>query len=520
MSTHAAGSGGEDARRVAVVLHEHEVPDLQPAVALALDAQARASRRYFGAGNVVALEEVHLRAGTARPRLALAQKLSFAPSSRMRSAGTCASQKPCASVSRGTPFSPLKMVTLSRSLVEPHAPGEELPGVRDRVLLEVVAEREVAQHLEEGVVARRVSHVLEVVVLAPGAHALLRRRGPVVVALLAAQFKDVFTGREKRDYNRATTSQKCVRAGGKHNDLENVGFTARHHTFFEMLGNFSFGDYFKKDAIALRLGVRDRGARGSTGPARRHRLQRRERPAAATTRRRALARSGVPAERILSSATRTTSGRWATPAPAAPAARSTSTRATTFPAPSAAGRACLGVACDCDRWLEFWNLVFMQFERDAKGELTPLPKPSIDTGAGLERIAACSRASAPTTTPTCSSRSSRARRALRASRYGAEPDDRRVHARHRRPLARDRFLIADGVMPVQRRPRLRAPPDHAPGDPPRPEARLRATVPVPARPCGVKRMGGAYPELHGQLASVVRVVKAEEDASAPRSSTR
>ena len=201
------------------------------------------------------------------------------------------------------------------------------------------------------------------------------------------QFKDVFLGLEKRDYARATTSQKCVRAGGKHNDLENVGFTNRHHTFFEMLGNFSFGDYFKKDAIAYAwelitspewFGIDKaklyvtifKGENGVPRDAEAYDLW---------------LGQGVPKDRIYEFGRKTISGRWATPAPAAPAARFTTTWARQ-PAIRVIQTASFG--CDCGRYVELWNLVFMQFDRDASGKLNPLPKPSIDTGAGLERIAA------------------------------------------------------------------------------------------------------------------------------------
>ena len=199
------------------------------------------------------------------------------------------------------------------------------------------------------------------------------------------QFKDVFLGKEKRDYVRAASSQRCVRAGGKHNDLENVGYTARHHTFFEMLGNFSFGDYFKKDAIRFawefvtgkqRLRHRSRAAHGHGLPHRRRGV-------------RHLAQGiGLPPERSCASATSraaapTTSGRWATPAPAARAPKSSTTTARDIP-----GGPPGSPDADGDRWIEIWNLVFMQFDRAADGKLTPLPKPSVDTGMGLERIAA------------------------------------------------------------------------------------------------------------------------------------
>ena len=162
-----------------------------------------------------------------------------------------------------------------------------------------------------------------------------------------------------------------MRVSGKHNDLDNVGPSLRHHTFFEMLGNFSFGDYFKKDAIAVRLDAADRGLEDAGGPAGGLDLQGRGRHPA---RRRGLRASGGGSCRpsaSSSSAPTTTSGRWATPARAAAARRST-----TSAAPAAIPE------------IEIWNNVFMEFDRSADGTLTPLPAPSIDTGMGLERITA------------------------------------------------------------------------------------------------------------------------------------
>jgi alanyl-tRNA synthetase len=203
------------------------------------------------------------------------------------------------------------------------------------------------------------------------------------------QFKDVFTGREKRDYARATTSQKCVRAGGKHNDLDNVGYTARHHTFFEMLGNFSFGDYFKAEAIAYawefvtvtlgldkaRLAVTVfNGERGLPWDEEAFELW---------------AKQGVPRERIYKLGYKDNFWAMGDTGPCGPCSEIHFHQGDDIPcAEVAAGRPCQGVACDCDRWLEIWNLVFMQFERkEADAPLIPLPKPSIDTGAGLERMA-------------------------------------------------------------------------------------------------------------------------------------
>ncbi|MGD0507375.1 MAG: alanine--tRNA ligase [Terriglobales bacterium] len=200
------------------------------------------------------------------------------------------------------------------------------------------------------------------------------------------QFKDVFLGLEKRDYARATTSQKCVRAGGKHNDLENVGFTNRHHTFFEMLGNFSFGDYFKKDAIAYAwelitspewFGIDKeklyatvfKGENGVPRDAEAYDLW---------------LGQGVPKDRVFEFGAKDNFWQMGDTGPCGPcseihydmgvAASDQSHTDCTF-------------GCDCGRYVELWNLVFMQFDRDSSGKLTPLPKPSIDTGAGLERIA-------------------------------------------------------------------------------------------------------------------------------------
>ncbi len=284
------------------------------------------------------------------------------------------------------------------------------------------------------------------------------------------QFKSVFLGDERRDYRRATSSQKCVRAGGKHNDLENVGRTARHHTFFEMLGNFSFGDYFKADAIAFAWEFLTKRPRHRPPPAR-------SRPSSPTTTRPSRCGSGWPGSATSAScawARRTTSGPWATPGPAVPARRSTSTRAITCRAPrSPPGAPCLGPACECDRWLEIWNLVFMQFNRDASGAMTPLPRPSIDTGMGLERVAAVMQGKASNFDTDLLrpliDRVGRARRqALRARRGG-----RRLHARHRRSRPGRHVPHRRRRHALQRVAGLRAAPDHAPGHAPRPPARAR-----------------------------------------------
>jgi len=271
------------------------------------------------------------------------------------------------------------------------------------------------------------------------------------------QFKDVFLGLEKRDYSRATTSQKCVRAGGKHNDLENVGFTNRHHTFFEMLGNFSFGDYFKKDAIAYAwelitskewFGI-DKGKLYVTifegnpleniprdDEAERHWLA-----------------VGVPKERIFAMGMKDNFWQMGDTGPCGPCSEIHYDMGAIA---SDRGHTDCAFACDCGRYVEIWNLVFMQYNRQPRVPdgtlfgLNPLPKPSIDTGMGLERVAAVlqgvisnydtdlftpltRRAAELTLTP------KRGSQALSGSSSSI-----RVIADHSRATT---FLIADGVLP-------------------------------------------------------------------------
>src|SRR5437764_6807185 len=210
------------------------------------------------------------------------------------------------------------------------------------------------------------------------------------------QFKDVFLGLEKRDYTRATTSQKCVRAGGKHNDLENVGFTKRHHTFFEMLGNFSFGDYYKEEAISFawelltspqwfnipagKLYLTIFG--GATMP-----------PnniiGLDSLARRSWEQVGAPPERIIAfegeKGLKENFWQMGDTGPCGPCSE---IHYDMGPAASDQCHTDCAFGCDCGRYVEIWNLVFMQFDRDATGKLNPLPKPSIDTGMGLERVTA------------------------------------------------------------------------------------------------------------------------------------
>jgi len=193
------------------------------------------------------------------------------------------------------------------------------------------------------------------------------------------QFKAIFTGGEKRDYQRAVTAQKCVRAGGKHNDLENVGYTARHHTFFEMMGNFSFGDYFKEEAIsfAWELLTKDYGL-----PKDRLYFSVYKDDDEAFDLWRKI--TGVQDERISRLGEKDNFWAMGDTGPCGPCSEIHIDQGPLI----GCGRPDCSPECDCDRFLELWNLVFMQFERLADGSLTPLPKPSIDTGMGLERVSA------------------------------------------------------------------------------------------------------------------------------------
>ncbi|MDB6044012.1 MAG: alanyl-tRNA synthetase [Gammaproteobacteria bacterium] len=192
------------------------------------------------------------------------------------------------------------------------------------------------------------------------------------------QFKDVFLGKDRRDYVRATSSQRCVRAGGKHNDLENVGYTARHHTFFEMLGNFSFGDYFKRDAIRFAWDF----LTGTLGldPARLWVTVYRDDDEAAAI---WLEEIGVPAERFSRMGEKSNFWAMGDTGPCGPC-----TEIFYDHGPQIPGGPPGSPDEDGDRYVEIWNLVFMQYDRSGEGTLTPLPKPSVDTGMGLERIAA------------------------------------------------------------------------------------------------------------------------------------
>jgi alanyl-tRNA synthetase len=265
------------------------------------------------------------------------------------------------------------------------------------------------------------------------------------------QFKDVFLGNEKRDYTRAASSQKCVRAGGKHNDLENVGFTRRHHTFFEMLGNFSFGDYFKKDAIAYAWELLTSKEWFGIDPAKLYctvfegdaKVPRDDEAE------RLWIETGVPKERIFGMGAKDNFWQMGDTGPCGPCSEifyDMGIEAAEEP----------GVdkpfPLDEQRYVEIWNLVFMQFDRSSDGTLTPLPKPSIDTGMGLERVSAVlegvlSNFETDLFTPLIA-------RAEELTGHKVEPehevDERsraslRIIADHARAAT---FLISDGVHPA------------------------------------------------------------------------
>jgi alanyl-tRNA synthetase len=311
-------------------------------------------------------------------------------------------------------------------------------------------------------------------------------------------FKDVFTGGETRPYKRAASSQKSVRAGGKHNDLENVGFTARHHTFFEMLGNFSFGDYFKEDAIAWayellvkELGLDEKrimytvfgGDKSLAG-------------VNPDDEARALWKkvAGVGDDRVVGLGAKDNFWQMGDVGPMGPCSEIHYHQGDDIPCPEPV---CKGPACDCDRWLEIWNLVFMQYERKEKdGPLAKLPAPSVDTGAGLERMSAVIQGKRTNYDTDLFLPLIEKTAEIAGKRYGEDKDvdaSLRVVADHARATS---FLIADGVFPdktgreyVLRRIFRRAV-RHG-------SQRLGITEPFMHLICGevVSQMGDVYPEL-------------------------
>ncbi|CAK8712471.1 MAG: alanyl-tRNA synthetase [Candidatus Electronema aureum] len=314
------------------------------------------------------------------------------------------------------------------------------------------------------------------------------------------QFKRVFMGEEHRDYSRAVSCQRCVRAGGKHNDLENVGHTARHHTFFEMLGNFSFGDYFKKEAIAYawefltkELGI---------SPERLWVTIFRDDDEA-----QALWEEieDLPKGRIVRLGEKDNFWAMGDTGPCGPCSEIHIDQG----AEHGCGRAECALGCDCDRFLELWNLVFMQFYRDADGTLTKLPKPSIDTGMGVERVAAVLQGKfnnfdSEVFAPLISTVERLSGRKYHANR--ADDAAMRVIADHARATA---FLVADGVLPsnegrgyVLRRVMRRA-------------IRFGRTLGLNiffGEVCRevVQTMGAAYPHLHDAVQLLNKVTEHEE----------
>jgi len=329
---------------------------------------------------------------------------------------------------------------------------------------------------------------------------LVPRNDPTLMFTNAGmvQFKNVFTGAEKRDYSRAATAQKCVRAGGKHNDLENVGYTARHHTFFEMLGNFSFGDYFKEHAIELawNLVTRELGlpkdrllvtvyAEDDDAFDLWHRI------------------AGLPEQKIIRIATSDNFWAMGDTGPCGPCSEIFYDHGDKIP-----GGPPGSPDADGDRFIEIWNLVFMQFEQLTKEKRVALPRPSIDTGMGLERLAAVLQGKHDNYDIDLM----RALILASAEATGTHPDgpeavSHRVIADHLRASS---FLVADGVLPsnegrgyVLRRIMRRAM-RHA--------QRLGAKDPLMWRlvPALVAEMGSAYPELIRAEAIIKETLRLEE----------
>ena len=315
------------------------------------------------------------------------------------------------------------------------------------------------------------------------------------------QFKDLFLGLEKRDYIRACSSQKCVRAGGKHNDLENVGRTARHHTFFEMLGNFSFGDYFKKEAIAFAwefLTVDLKLDRNRLYVS----VYKDDDEAADIWHR----QEGVPLERIY----RFDEDNFWSMGDTGPCGPCTEIFWDNGPGTGCDSPDC-AVGCDCDRYMEIWNNVFMQFNRDAAGVMTPLPKPSVDTGMGLERIATVMQGVTSNYDTDLIQGIIHHVEKLSGKRYREDAKDdvsMRVIADHSRAIT---FLICDGVLPsnegrgyVLRRIMRRAA-RHA--------KMLGVSEPVLYRMVDAvgSVMGDAYPDLLQREEYIRKVVRAEEE---------
>ena len=326
------------------------------------------------------------------------------------------------------------------------------------------------------------------------------------------QFKDAFLGRERRAYARATTSQKCMRVSGKHNDLDNVGPSWRHHTFFEMLGNFSFGDYFKQEAIPFawtlltdvwHLPPERLYPTVFKGEAR---IPRDDEAHAVWSRL-------VPADRIIELGMEENFWAMGDTGPCGRCSEVHYHRSDAIPCDEPV---CRGIDCSCDRYIEIWNNVFMEFDRDTNGNLTPLPAASIDTGMGLERIVAViqgkvSNYDTDLFAPLLRALSDQTGRvyAPLTPRTSPGPDDvsMRVVADHLRAMT---FLIADGVMPSNEwrgyvlRKIMRRAMRHG--------KKLGMTGPFLHQLVDVlvRDMGAAYPELPASRDTIVQVVRSEE----------
>ncbi len=349
------------------------------------------------------------------------------------------------------------------------------------------------------------------------------------------QFKKVFLGLEETDFGRrAATSQKCVRAGGKHNDLEQVGHTARHHTFFEMLGNFSFGDYFKREAIRFAwewvTGSRDTGNLGIDPGYIRVSVYREDDEARALWREIA----GIPDSRIYGLGEKDNFWQMADTGPCGPCSEiyvDLAHLAADWAFPEEASgewteldreefsQDAFVEGAEAGRFLEIWNLVFMQFDRQPDGTLVPLPKPSVDTGAGLERIAAVlQRVTNNFHTDLFSPLIARIEQVVGLPYEGrlpvsvrsaqVDPAAFRVLADHARAVA---FLLADGVFPANEgrgyvlRRILRRAVRHA-----YLLGRRQPTL-APVVECVIETMGDVYPELLHRSAHILETTRAEED---------
>ena len=312
------------------------------------------------------------------------------------------------------------------------------------------------------------------------------------------QFKNVFTGQEKRDYARATTSQKCVRAGGKHNDLDNVGYTARHHTFFEMLGNFSFGDYFKERAIELAWTLL---TKDFALPKDKLCVTVYHTDDEAANLWKKIA--GLTDQRIIRIPTSDNFWSMGDTGPCGPCSEIFYDHGDHI-----AGGPPGSAEQDGDRFIEIWNLVFMQYEQLAPDNRQPLPRPSIDTGMGLERLAAVLQGKHDNyDTDTLRALIEASSQAIGSPADGPHKVSHRVIADHLRSSC---FLMADGVLPsnegrgyVLRRIMRRAM-RHAN------IAGAREPVMWKLVPALVKQMGQAYPELARAEALIAETLKLEE----------